>query len=94
MQFAPHEAGSLALESGAEHRRGVGRSSQACGATFAYPNALTSYQWACRKALYRARQEDEAKEAEETGSSGEAKTMNDERGAMNSLSVPRSKFLI
>lgn len=36
---------------------------QACGATFAYPDALTSYQWACRRALYRARQEDEAKEA-------------------------------
>jgi len=35
---------------------------QACGATFAYPDALTPYQWACRKALYRARAEDDAKQ--------------------------------
>ncbi len=33
---------------------------QQIGATFAYPDALTPYQWACRKALHRARQEDEA----------------------------------
>lgn len=35
---------------------------QACGAVFNYPDALTPYQWACRKALYRARAEDEAKQ--------------------------------
>lgn len=35
---------------------------QACGAVFPYPDALTPYQWACRKALYRARAEDDAKQ--------------------------------
>lgn len=34
----------------------------ACGATFAYPEALTTYEWACLRSLHRARQEDNEKQ--------------------------------
>jgi len=35
---------------------------KACGGTFAYPDALTMYQWSCIRALERARQKDQERE--------------------------------